>query len=59
MLSLVKDEIYSGLLLASQFIHQSIFQDNDSVWIAQKQGRAKDGIDETDPAMLKMIHLNK
>ncbi len=54
-----KKEIYSGLSLASQFIHQSIFQDNDSVWIAQKQGRAKDGIDETDPAMLKMIHLTQ
>ena len=52
-----KKEIYSGLLLASQFIHRSIFQDNDSIWIAQKQGRAKDGIDETDPALLKMIHL--
>ena len=54
-----KKEIYSGLLLASQFIHQSIFQDNTSVWIAQKQGRAKDGIDETDPALLKMIHLSE
>ena len=54
-----KKEIYSGLSLASQFIHQSIFQDSTSVWIAQKQGRAKDGIDETDPALLKMIHLTE
>ena len=54
-----KKEIYSGLSLASQFIYQSIFHDNTSVWIAQKQGRAKDGIDETDPAMLKMIHLTE
>ena len=54
-----KKEIYSGLSLASQFIYQSIFQDNDSIWIAQKQGRAKDGIDATDPALLKMIHLTK
>ena len=54
-----KKEIYSGLSLASQFIHQSIFQDNTSVWIAQKQGRANDGIDETDPALLKMIHLSE
>ena len=54
-----KREIYSGLMLASQFIHKSIFNDNDSVWIAQKQGRAKDGIDETDPALLKMIHLTE
>ena len=54
-----KKEIYSGLMLASQFIYKSIFNDNDSVWIAQKQGRAKDGIDETDPALLKMIHLTE
>ena len=54
-----KKEIYSSLMLASQFIHKSIFNDNDSVWIAQKQGRAKDGIDETDPALLKMIHLTE
>ena len=54
-----KKEIYSGLSLASQFINKSIFQDNDSIWIAQKQGRAKDGIDETDPALLKMVHLTE
>ena len=54
-----KKEIYSGLSLASQFIYQSIFRDNTSVWIAQKQGRAKDGVDATDPAMLKMIHLSE
>jgi hypothetical protein len=30
---------------------------SESVWIAQKQGRAKDGIDITDPSVLKMIHL--
>ena len=54
-----KKEIYSGLSLASQFIQESIFQNNDSIWIAQKQGRAKDGIDETDPALLKMIHLTE
>ena len=54
-----KKEIYSGLSLASQFIYKSIFRDNTSVWIAQKQGRAKDGVDVTDPAMLKMIHLTE
>ena len=54
-----KKEIYAGLSMASKFIHQSIFKENNSVWIAQKQGRAKDGIDETDPALLKMIHLSE
>ena len=54
-----KKEIYAGLSMASKFIHHSIFKENNSVWIAQKQGRAKDGIDETDPALLKMIHLSE
>ena len=53
-----KKEIYSNLSLASQFIQYSIFENNASVWIAQKQGRAKDGMDKTDPALLKMIHLS-
>ncbi|MDA8719930.1 1-acyl-sn-glycerol-3-phosphate acyltransferase [Gammaproteobacteria bacterium] len=52
-----KKEIYSGLALASQFIQETIFHKDESVWIAQKQGRAKDGVDQTDPALLKMIHL--
>ena len=54
-----KKEIYTGLSLASQFIQHTILEANESIWIAQKQGRAKDGIDATDPAMLKMIHLTQ
>jgi hypothetical protein len=54
-----KKEIYTGLSLASQFIQHAILEANESIWIAQKQGRAKDGIDFTDPAMLKMIHLTQ
>ena len=29
----------------------------ESVWIAQRQGRSKDGVDRTEPALLKMLHL--
>jgi hypothetical protein len=54
-----KKEIYTGLSLASKFIQHTLFKTNESVWIAQSQGRAKDGIDNTDPAMLKMIHLTE
>ena len=54
-----KKEIYTGLALASQFIQHTILEAGESIWIAQKQGRAKDGIDVTDPAMLKMIHLTE
>ena len=53
-----KRDIYKSLNLASEFIHNSIVN-NKSVWIAQKQGRSKDGNDYTDPSVLKMIHLNE
>ena len=53
-----KKDIYKSLHLSSEFITNSILKNNQSVWIAQKQGRSKDGIDYTDPAVLKMIHLD-
>ena len=53
-----KRDIYKSLNLASEFIFNSIKNKNESVWIAQKQGRSKDGIDYTDPSVIKMIHLN-
>ena len=28
-----------------------------NVWIAQREGRAKDGIDKTEPAIIKMLHM--
>ena len=47
------------MLLAAQalsaFIDQSIQQDHKSVWIAQREGRAKDNSDKTQPSVLKMI----
>lgn len=48
-------------LLASKQLSQYIFHAIDSgsnVWIAQREGRAKNGIDKTDPALLKMFHLS-
>ena len=29
-----------------------------SIWLAQREGRAKDGIDKTDPAIVKMLHMS-
>ena len=51
-----KKEIYMNLFKASDFIAQRLSA-NESVWIAQKQGRSKDGIDKTDPSVLKMLHI--
>ena len=41
----------------SAYINYSIRQDGQSVWIAQAEGRAKDGDDRTDSAILKMFHM--
>jgi 1-acyl-sn-glycerol-3-phosphate acyltransferase len=40
----------------SSYIHESIKQ-KQSIWIAQKEGRAKDNVDKTDTAVLKMLHM--
>ena len=40
----------------SAYIAHSL-TDGHSIWIAQKEGRAKDGDDKTDPAILKMFYM--
>jgi len=40
----------------SAYIHHCIKSDNN-VWIAQREGRAKDGIDKTETAIIKMLHM--
>ena len=43
----------------SAYIRHSVVNDHESVWIAQSEGRAKDGIDRTETALLKMLALSK
>ncbi|RYY04289.1 MAG: cytochrome C oxidase Cbb3 [Gammaproteobacteria bacterium] len=43
----------------SAYIHHSIANEDSSIWIAQREGRAKDGFDKTNSAVLGMITLNK
>lgn len=40
----------------SAYIAHSLAE-GSSIWIAQKEGRAKDGDDRTDPAILKMFYM--
>ncbi|RXJ74517.1 acyltransferase [Veronia nyctiphanis] len=49
-------EMMKALGQLSSYIKHSL-EENQSVWIAQKEGRAKDGNDKTDPAILKMFHV--
>jgi hypothetical protein len=37
------------------FLHH----EGESVWIAQREGRAKDGDDRTSPALIKMLHMSQ
>jgi 1-acyl-sn-glycerol-3-phosphate acyltransferase len=48
--------LYLALNRTSRYIRHSI-EEGESVWIAQREGRAKDGFDRTDPALLKMLSL--
>lgn len=50
-------EMLKALTQLSSYIYDSLTAGN-SIWIAQKEGRAKDGFDQTDPALLKMLQLN-
>jgi hypothetical protein len=43
----------------STYIRESVTTDLESVWIAQREGRAKDGRDKTDTALVKMLMLSK
>lgn len=56
--SLKGRELLQSLLLLSEYIHYCIGH-NHNVWIAQREGRAKDGNDRTDPALLKMLAMGR
>ena len=43
----------------SAYISHSIFEEKISIWIAQREGRAKDGNDYTEPAIIKMLAINR
>jgi hypothetical protein len=42
----------------SAYIRQTITERNQSIWIAQREGRAKDSDDRTQEALLKMFNMS-
>jgi hypothetical protein len=50
----LKDKIANTHLLSS-YIYHSIFNERESVWIAQGNGRTKNGDDKTQQGLLKML----
>jgi len=51
-------EMRDAYITLSSFINHSI-DTNHSIWIAQREGRAKDGLDHTDPAIIKMFYMSQ
>ncbi|MDX1490393.1 MAG: 1-acyl-sn-glycerol-3-phosphate acyltransferase [Pseudohongiellaceae bacterium] len=58
MRSLKGRELLKSSKLLSEYIHHCI-ETGHNVWIAQREGRAKDGVDKTDTALLKMLSMAK
>ena len=52
-------ETLKKLTRLSAYINTSLSNDGESIWIAQKEGRANDGNDFSDEAVLKMLYLDQ
>lgn len=51
-------ELYLSSQLLSKYIRESITTGHASIWIAQKEGRSKNGSDVTEQGLLKMFDLS-
>lgn len=52
----LRDQLTSSKTM-SEYIEQLLHKDNRSVWIAQREGRTKDGNDATQQGVLKMLAM--
>lgn len=50
-------ELLQSSKLVSEYIYRLLSKENRSVWVAQKEGRTKDGNDATHQGVLKMIAM--
>ena len=48
-------QMYKNAILHSKYINHVIKERNESLWIAQRDGRTKDGNDKTQQGLLKML----
>lgn len=51
-------ELYLSSQILSKYIRQTITSGEASVWIAQREGRTKNGIDTTEQGLLKMFDMS-
>ena len=50
-----KLEIYKNALLHSAYISDVLKNKNESIWLAQRDGRTKDGNDKTQKSLIRML----
>jgi 1-acyl-sn-glycerol-3-phosphate acyltransferase len=50
-------ELLQSSKLMSEYMYHLLAKENRSVWIAQREGRTKDGNDATNPGVLKMVAM--
>ncbi|MBO5964976.1 MAG: 1-acyl-sn-glycerol-3-phosphate acyltransferase [Bacteroidaceae bacterium] len=55
--SLKAKEMLESSVLMSRYMHYSITEKKENIWIAQREGRAKDSSDHTQDSVLKMLAL--
>jgi hypothetical protein len=51
-------QMYLNSLHLSDYIRYAITEKQESVWIAQRNGRTKDGTDRTDQGLIKMLSMS-
>ncbi|MCF0244039.1 MAG: 1-acyl-sn-glycerol-3-phosphate acyltransferase [Bacteroidaceae bacterium] len=53
----LREQLIASKMLSS-YMHHVVNDKHDNLWIAQREGRAKDSDDRTQPAILKMIAMD-
>lgn len=51
-------EMIASSGLRSKYLRDTILEGENSVWIAQREGRTKNGSDKTQPSLLKMFKMS-
>lgn len=51
-------EMLGSSAIRSRYIHGVIEENEDSVWIAEREGRTKNGDDKAQPSLLKMLKMS-
>ena len=55
--SLQPRQMFTASKKMAEYMHLVIEEKHDNIWIAQREGRAKDSDDRTQPALLKMMAM--